>query len=120
MAGRKSTYDPNYCELLIEHMKRGLSFETFGSKISKDRKTLYNWVEAHPEFKEAKEIAHLHSQYFWESRGIEGLTERGFNAAVWIFTMKNRFKWVDVEKHIIEDSNYTDEEIINAAKGKSS
>lgn len=115
----KSHFEKKYCDMLIAHMSKGLSFESFGAEIHRGRDTLYRWARRYPEFQEAKQKAEAHCQKWWELRGMEGLTEKGFSAAIWIFNMKNRFKWVDVEKHIIEDGNYSDEEIINAAKGKS-
>lgn len=43
-------YKPEYCNLLIEHMSKGLSFETFGTVIDVVRSTIYDWKLAYPEF----------------------------------------------------------------------
>lgn len=67
-----SKYDPEFPTLLIKHMERGLSFETFGATagLRVTRKTLYNWLQAHPEFQEAYEIGRRISQEWWERLGI--------------------------------------------------
>lgn len=95
----------------MQHSKGGLSFEAFAGVIEVDRKTLYNWVDAHPEFKQAKEIAWACCLKFWESFGLTAAMGgdityvdpetkekkkrpiKNFNAAHWIFTMKCRFGW---------------------------
>lgn len=95
--GRPNAYKPEYCELLIEFMKRGYSFEAFGGEISVSKQTLYNWAERYPSFFDAKEIAMSHSRKFWETIAIDAC--RGQikipAQAVWVFTMKNRFGWRD-------------------------
>lgn len=52
-------YKPEYCDMLIEHMAEGFSFESFGGKVRCGRTTLYDWVANFPEFAEAKEIGQL-------------------------------------------------------------
>jgi hypothetical protein len=105
--GRPSEYDPIYCKMLIDHMAEGYSFESFAGKIGKARATIYNWVEAHSDFADAKAIGVDAGLYFWEKQGIEGLHNQTFkdadgmtvsksiNATVWIFNMKNRHNWRD-------------------------
>ena len=98
--GRPTIYKEEYCEMLIAHMASGMSFETFGSSIGVSRDRVYEWANKHPNFAEAKKIALIESQYFWEKQGVNGLWHGGkdgqnFNSSVWIFNMKNRFKWND-------------------------
>lgn len=105
--GRPSSYDPKYCEMLIEHMEKGLSFEAFAGVVGTTKKTLYSWADKHEEFLNAKEIGTELSRIFWEKLGIDhiinrsdsefqgGSSSRSLNASVWIFNMKNRFKWRD-------------------------
>lgn len=96
---KPDTYKPEYCEMLIEHMKQGYSFDSFTGVIGKCRKTLYNWVDTHPDFKEAKEIAFGKCQMWWEKQAIDGLYNfkdgPTLNQSVWIFNMKGRFGWRD-------------------------
>lgn len=92
--------------MLVDHMKQGLSFEAFAGVVGVSNKTLYNWVNKYEEFSEAKEKGSSLCRNFWEKLGIRGAAGKlpGFNAAAWIFNMKNRFKWVD--RH---DVNHTGE-----------
>lgn len=95
--GRPSKYKPEYCQGIIDHMSKGLSFETYGAVVGVDRDTLYEWGKVHPAFSDAIKAAKEKGQLFWETVGMTGMSGRikGFNAAVWIFNMKNRFKWRD-------------------------
>lgn len=104
--GRPSLYKPEYCEKLIEHMSSGLSFETFGASIDVCRATVFNWVNEHPEFLDAKKKAFDKCQIFWEKIGVEGIwdtKEKSLNTGNYVFQMKNRFKWNDRVEHSFED-----------------
>lgn len=98
--GRPSTYKPEYCAALVEHMKQGYSFEAFGGVIVKSVDTLYAWLKAHDEFSEAKKEGEVLCRIWWEKMGHAGLTGKlkNFNATVWIFSMKNRFHWRDKQE----------------------
>lgn len=105
--GRPSKYKPEFCEQLIEHMEAGLSFESFAGTLNVSKQTIYDWEKEHPAFLDAKEIAFEKSRLFWEKLGIEHIVNksdsygegqsqsRSINASVYIFNMKNRFKWRD-------------------------
>ena len=47
--GRPSKYDSKYCDMLIEHMSEGLSFESFAGLIGTCKETIYEWTRKHPE-----------------------------------------------------------------------
>lgn len=105
--GRPTKYKPEYCQMLIAHMNKGLSFESFAGVIDTTKKTLYSWTEEYQEFLNAKEIGTEKSRIFWENLGVNhiinrsdsefqgGSSSRSLNASVWIFNMKNRFGWRD-------------------------
>lgn len=95
--GRPTEYDPRYCDLLIDHMEKGLSFESFAGVVRCSNKTLYNWAEANPDFLHAKEIGTAQCRLYWEMLGNSGASGLipGFNAASFKFNMANRFKWTD-------------------------
>lgn len=110
--GRPTTYRPEYCQLLIEHMKQGLSFESFGAVVGCSSSTLYEWVAANEDFSSAKKLATEYCRIFWEKIAVDNLINtseqwgkgqaksKALNSTVWIFNMKNRFKWrdnIDVE-----------------------
>lgn len=97
--GRPTKYDPSYCEMLITHMEKGYSFESFAAVINVHRETLYAWASTLPEFSDAKKMAFDKNLYFWERMGLTGLMEDKeglkLNSSVWIFNMKSRHKWRD-------------------------
>lgn len=97
LAGRPSKFDPRFCDELIRHMQLGYSFEAFAGRIGTCKQTIYNWLKEHVEFLDAKKIGEEACRFYWEGvglRGTNGLIEN-FNAGVWIFNMKNRFRWQD-------------------------
>lgn len=106
-AGQPTAYRDEYCEMLIEHMKGGLSYESFSAIIGTCRKTLYNWEKSEPKFLHAKKKAFEASMLTWERIGIAqavGDKKHGRGStASWIFNMKNRFGWTD--KHQLIDSD---------------
>lgn len=97
--GRPSKYREEFCDLLIEHMAKGLSFESFAGTQRVSRAVLYNWEEMHPEFLDAKKIGLEMNRLWWEKQGIDGLWthENGpkFNTGLWIFNMVNRHGWLN-------------------------
>jgi hypothetical protein len=107
--GPETSFNPDYCPMLIEHMSKGFSYESFAAKIGTCRDTLYNWEKLHPEWSDTKKQARELCQYWWESAGINGMytvvehgedgskniIEKKINQAMWIFNMKARFRWDD-------------------------
>jgi hypothetical protein len=97
--GRPSKYDQKFDEMLITHMTEGLSFEAFAGIIEVNVDTLHEWVKVHKSFSDAKKIAFAKCRVFWEKMGISGAWNDAkgpcLNTGVWIFNMKNRFKWSD-------------------------
>jgi hypothetical protein len=115
MAGRPTDYRKEYCELLIEHMGNGLSFESFAAVVNASKQTLYDWAEANPEFLDSKNIAFERSRLFWERVGIDIAVKGEGNATAYIFNMKNRFKqeWRDKVETGITDGDGNDREIVS-------
>ena len=50
---KKPTYKPEYCQMLIDHMSKGYSFESFAGKIGRGVRTIYEWREKFEEFQDA-------------------------------------------------------------------
>jgi hypothetical protein len=92
--GRPSEYRPHYCAMLVDHMKDGLSFESFAGVIGKDQDTLHQWMKKHRAFAEARKKGDAVSLLFWEKIGIAGMAGKikGFNPTSHIFNMHNRFR----------------------------
>ena len=53
--GRPTKYKPEFCQLLVEHMAKGYSFESFAGldEVDVDRDTLYEWRSTQEEFSDA-------------------------------------------------------------------
>jgi len=119
MLGRPTSYKPEYCQLLIQHMEKGYSFESFAGLVGVSKQTIYDWCEANPNFLDSKKKAFEKNRLFWEEQGIDGLfseTEfdskgkpvksRSINSTLWIFQMKNRFKEEWREKQEIQHEGH--------------
>jgi hypothetical protein len=65
--GQPSKYKPEYCDMLIDHMSEGYSFESFGAVIRIGKKTMYNWIKDHEEWKEAKDVAEAMALKYFET-----------------------------------------------------
>lgn len=92
--GRPTDYKSEYCQMLIEHMAQGHSFESFAAVINKNRDTLYDWTVRHKEFLDAKKEGLDKSLLWFEERGRFGMKQgKDFNATVFIFMMKNMHGW---------------------------
>ncbi len=93
--GRPSDYDPKYCDMLIEHMSKGLSYASFGAVIDVVPSTIYLWEQKHPEFSEAKKRGFQNCLLWWEHQAQKGLwnDKEGstLNTTLWIYNMKCRF-----------------------------
>lgn len=97
--GRPSKFKPEYCQMLVNHMAEGYSFESFAALIDVSRETLYEWGRVHPEFSDSKKTAFDKNLLFWERAGITGMrSPKEFCATTWIFNMKNRHKWRDKQE----------------------
>lgn len=98
-AGRPTDYDPAYCQLVIEHGARGMSFETFGPSVGVHRSTLYAWCDKHPEFQDARKQCQDARAEWWEGvlrAGVLGEIQN-FSAAAAIFALKQQ-GWQDKQQ----------------------
>lgn len=98
---KPTKYKREYCADLVEHMAQGYSFHSFGGKLRVGARTLFDWLDRHEEFQEAKQVGEFACMYFWEKTGIAGTHGKikGFQQASFIFNMKARFAkygWRDI------------------------
>lgn len=95
--GRPTKYDPKYCEMLVEHMASGLSFDAFAGDVNVAISTIYEWEKAHTAFSEAKKLGFSKNLSWWEKQGSMGLWQDRegpqFNTTNFVFQMKNRHRW---------------------------
>lgn len=90
--GRPSSYEPSFCERVIELGREGFSIVEMAADLGVSRNTLEtNWPAAHREFLEALERARDLSQAWWEKQGRENLTADKFQSALYSRSMAARF-----------------------------
>lgn len=89
----KCKYNPDFCDLLVEHMRGGFTFESFSGRVGVHPSTIYKWKQKYPEFSEACEIGFRAALYHWEQihKNAADGTAKG-NAAAIIFKLKNTFR----------------------------
>ena len=120
--GRPTKYKEEFCEMLIEHMSEGYSFDSFGGIIEVAEDTLYEWVKVHNNFSDSKNIGTQKSMVWWEKVGRKGMINEipFFNDRIWRLNMINRFrsKWSDGTKN--ENNDKVKTEIIVRYEGDSS
>jgi len=99
--------------MLVEHMSKGHSFESFGAVVNVGRKTLYDWADNNPEFKEAKELGDEKVTYLIEQvlichlRGLEvkGINMKYADKATAFFMAKTRTKGLYVERVLLSQDD---------------
>ncbi len=90
--GRPSTYDPYYCDLVIGMGAEGKSKAQIAARLGISRQCMNEWEKQHKEFGDATKAAQDLALAWWEDAGQQNMTRQGFNAAAFIFQMKNRFR----------------------------
>ena len=89
-------YKPEYCDMLLNHCKKGLSFESFAGIIGVSRQALYDWAKKHKEFEQAKDEGHA-SRVLQAEQTLWLITTGKMkgNVSGAIFLLKNIAGWRD-------------------------
>lgn len=105
--GRPTAYKPEFCDMLVEHMANGYSFESFAAVVNTCRTTLYNWEKDHPDFLYAKNCGRDKMSLFYEDMGINAMLGKikNFQQAVYIFTIKNKLNWSEKSKEEMDNDS---------------
>ena len=101
--GRPSKYEDRFCAEVEAGLSDGLSLDACAGLIGVARSTIYEWLEAHPEFSDAVKAGQAKSVLFWE-RKLLRVAEKGGGpgtATAVIFGLKNRAPqaWRDKVDH---------------------
>lgn len=107
-AGRPSTYDPSYCDRVIEMGRSGMSVVEMCAELGCARSTLEAaWPEAYPEFSEALGLSRVIAQAWWETQGRHNLTADKFQASLYSRSMAARFPhdWREKTVHSNDPEN---------------
>jgi hypothetical protein len=113
--GRPTVYDEKYCDMLIEYMAKGRSYESFAGVVGVSKQALYDWEKKHPEFLYAKRIGRAKCQATLEDWGeslVKGHFGKGANTSAWIFMMKNMSNWRD-DPSMNDDDSISDLEFVD-------
>lgn len=99
LGGQPTKYKDAYADMLVLHMTDGLSYEAFAGLVGVCRDTLYTWEKDQPAFFYAKKKGKAAMLKTFEQIGLDGIKGKykGFNASTYIFTMKNKCGWRDVQ-----------------------
>ena len=106
--GRPTSYKPEYCQMIMDHMYDGGSVIEFAREIKVAVSSIYVWAEKNEEFSDALKKGKDFSKGWWMSKGREALHVKGFNHGLWYMNMKNRFGWTDnqnIEHSVNPDKN---------------
>ncbi|HEY5236497.1 MAG TPA: hypothetical protein VIJ14_09990, partial [Rhabdochlamydiaceae bacterium] len=101
-----------YAKTAHEILAMGKSLAAVCAALDVSRQSIHNWRKEQTEFNDAIERGLQKSQAHWEDIGMDGVTGsyEKFNAAPWIFTMKNRFR--EDYKEDKEDKNANDDKSV--------
>lgn len=90
-AGRHTKYDrEKHIELLYTVFSRGEGGAAFCAEALISRRTFYDWLKQHGEFKEAYDIVLNLAERIWERYPLEN---KDMNYPYWQSIMKNRFRY---------------------------
>lgn len=96
-----SKYDPKFIPTALELLGLGHTITALAGALGVNRSTLYDWAEAHPEWREALEVGQARSALFWEGCLRTIAQGGGGNATAAIFALKNRCRheWADSQQN---------------------
>jgi DNA-binding XRE family transcriptional regulator len=93
-------------------MATGMSYESFGAEVNVGKQTMYDWEKRNPEWAEAKSVAMIKAQSFFEKRLVaktsgQKFSNENFDAKLidnscLIFALKTRFHETYGEKKEVE------------------
>jgi hypothetical protein len=82
-AGQPTSFKPEYCELAYNYCLLGATNEQLGTFLGVTRRTIFNWIEAHPDFAQkvtegrAFADARVARSLYTRAVGFEHNVERG-------------------------------------------
>lgn len=99
-----SVYKPEFCDEVLQFIgDGGKSVVQFAKHMGVCRATVYNWMEAHEDFKSAMEMAQDWSQAVWEDKLEQMMYSKEVNSQLVKLYFANRFKWHDRAEVSIDD-----------------
>jgi hypothetical protein len=87
VTGRPTLYRPEYCEAVISVMGEGYDLTAFAGSIGVSREAVYDWIDAHAEFRHAVNIAKSARLFALQRKLLN--TQIGVGVTAAIFALKN-------------------------------
>lgn len=101
--GRPSSYDPKFCDMVVEDMGQGYSLTAFAGLIGVNRSTITEWMNAHPAFSAAVTRGKAARLRNWEQVALSMRMNGGGpgGATITVFGLKNMGgdEWSDTQRH---------------------
>ena len=95
-------YKPEYDQMLLDHLSKGLSFMSFDTPEGVAYSTLRKWCDRFPSFGQAREIGEKRRLQLLEKEGIKMV--KGGNVVAWKFLMGEYGVVERSEVHVTSDS----------------
>jgi hypothetical protein len=89
--GRPTDYRPEFCQMLVDHMKQGFSFKSFGAIIDVCETTITSWASTHDDFLAAKTKGKSFERLYWEKLHNKCSDTGEGSASAIIWAQKNKF-----------------------------
>jgi len=104
--GRPTKYTRDIPEKVLEACKKGecLTIASICVLLDIDRDTYMNWLVKFPDFSHSIKKGLEYRKNHMERMALTGINGEKFNAAPWIFLMKNMFPDEYREKHEVQQS----------------
>ena len=91
MAVRKYTFKPEMCERMIELGQQGASQKMIWADIGITKDVAKSWEKKYPEFKDALDMALVHSQAYWEREMLANVGNKAFNSRIVEVALRGQF-----------------------------
>ena len=99
--GRKSIYDPKFCDLIEDALSEGLSVYAACGKVDMfSHDACYKWMKKHPEFADAVARGKRKGALVWEELNLRIARTGVGNSSSVTFGLKNRVpdEWKDKQE----------------------
>jgi len=107
VGGRSTKYEEEkHIRLLAKIMDNSEDIEAFCAEAAIAKTTFYDWLKAHPKFREAYDILINFAERKWKSYPLSEKGAENFNFPYWNMIMRNRFGFGKSKVKKAEDQNF--------------
>ena len=104
--GSVDSYDPAFCEMMVNYCSEGYSITGFAGKIGRSRETLAEWGKRHPEFQRAIYAAKAAACVWWEAKHRQAIESGASPSILGSINMQLRnLAQQDIQDRITVDKN---------------